>query len=419
MSPEESIILEQVTEEETAPAEPMIRVRSLTRVFGEEPEKAIELYRAGRSKQEIFKETGSTVALIDISFDVMRGETFVLMGLSGSGKSTLLRCINRIIEPTSGEVWIDGKDIVPMGEEELREVRRRKLGMIFQNFALLPHRTVLENVAFGLEIQGVPLEERHRKAGEMLQMVGLGGYEDSMPDELSGGMKQRVGLARALTSDPDILLMDEAFSALDPLIRREMQDELLDLQQRLGKTIVFVTHDLDEALKLGDRIALMKDGAIVQIGTPEEILTSPENEYVEKFVADVDLTRVLTAGVVMRRAEPVAQWTAGPRVALHLMEEHDISCIFVVSRQRQLRGRVTLDDAVEAVRKGKRLEDILITDVPKVTPTTSLSDIISLVVKNPYPVAVVDDAGRLVGSISRGAVLAALARKGEDTNATA
>ena len=195
MTREESIILEQVTEEETAPAEPMIRVRSLTRVFGEEPEKAIELYRAGRSKQEIFKETGSTVALIDISFDVMRGETFVLMGLSGSGKSTLLRCINRIIEPTSGEVWIDGKDIVPMGEEELREVRRRKLGMIFQNFALLPHRTVLENVAFGLEIQGVPLEERHRKAGEMLQMVGLGGYEDSMPDELSGGMKQRVGLA--------------------------------------------------------------------------------------------------------------------------------------------------------------------------------------------------------------------------------
>ena len=213
MTQEESIIVEQVTEEETAPVEPMIRVRNLTRVFGEEPEKAIELYRAGRSKQEIFEETGSTVALIDISFDVMRGETFVLMGLSGSGKSTLLRCINRIIEPTSGEVWIDGKEIVRMDDEELREVRRRKLGMIFQNFALLPHRTVLENIAFGLEIQGVPLEERHRKAREMLQMVGLGGYEDSMPDELSGGMKQRVGLARALTSGPDILLMDEAFSA--------------------------------------------------------------------------------------------------------------------------------------------------------------------------------------------------------------
>ncbi|MDI6867335.1 glycine betaine/L-proline ABC transporter ATP-binding protein [Methanoculleus sp.] len=399
--------------------EPIIRVRNLTKVFGHDPEKALELYRAGRSKQEIFEETGSTVALIDISFEVSRGEIFVLMGLSGSGKSTLLRCINRIIEPTAGEIWIDGKDIVRIDNDELREIRRRKLGMIFQNFALLPHRTVLDNVAFGLEIQGVPVEERHSKARDMLQMVGLGGYEESMPDELSGGMKQRVGLARALTSDPDILLMDEAFSALDPLIRRDMQDELLELQQRLGKTIIFVTHDLDEALKLGDRIALMKDGAIVQIGTPEGILNSPENEYVEKFVADVDLTRVLTAGDVMRRPEPVAQWTAGPRVALHLMEEHDISCIFVVSRQRILRGRVTLDDTVEAVKRGKQLGDILITDVPKVTTTTPLSDIISLVVENPYPVAVVDDAGRLVGSISRGAILAALARKGVDTNATA
>jgi len=416
---EESIIFEQVSEEETTSVEPIIRVRNLTKVFGQDLEKALELYRAGRSKQEIFEETGSTVALIDISFEVSRGEIFVLMGLSGSGKSTLLRCINRIIEPTAGEIWIDGKDIARMDDDELREIRRRKLGMIFQNFALLPHRTVLDNVAFGLEIQGVSVEERHSKAREMLQMVGLGGYEESMPDELSGGMKQRVGLARALTSDPDILLMDEAFSALDPLIRRDMQDELLELQQRLGKTIIFVTHDLDEALKLGDRIALMKDGAIVQIGTPEGILTSPENEYVERFVADVDLTRVLTAGDVMRRAEPVAQWTAGPRVALHLMEEHDISCIFVVSRQRILRGRVTLDDTVEAVKRGKQLGDILITDVPKVTPTTPLSDIISLVVENPYPVAVVDDAGRLVGSISRGAILAALARKGVDTNATA
>lgn len=414
-----SIIFEQVSEEETGSVEPIIRVRNLTKVFGHDPEKALELYRAGRSKQEIFEETGSTVALIDISFEVSRGEIFVLMGLSGSGKSTLLRCINRIIEPTAGEIWIDGKDIVRIDNDELREIRRRKLGMIFQNFALLPHRTVLDNVAFGLEIQGVPVEERHSKARDMLQMVGLGGYEESMPDELSGGMKQRVGLARALTSDPDILLMDEAFSALDPLIRRDMQDELLELQQRLGKTIIFVTHDLDEALKLGDRIALMKDGAIVQIGTPEGILNSPENEYVEKFVADVDLTRVLTAGDVMRRPEPVAQWTAGPRVALHLMEEHDISCIFVVSRQRILRGRVTLDDTVEAVKRGKQLGDILITDVPKVTTTTPLSDIISLVVENPYPVAVVDDAGRLVGSISRGAILAALARKGVDTNATA
>ncbi|MFA6671919.1 MULTISPECIES: glycine betaine/L-proline ABC transporter ATP-binding protein [unclassified Methanoculleus] len=394
-------------------------MKGLTKVFGQDPGKALELHRSGRSKQEIYKETGSTLALDNVSFEVMPGETFVLMGLSGSGKSTLLRCINRLIDPTEGEIRIDGEDVVRMNREELQATRRRKLGMIFQSFALLPHRTVLDNVAFGLEIQGIPADERHKKAEEVLQMVGLGGYGASMPGELSGGMKQRVGLARALTSDPDILLMDEAFSALDPLIRRDMQDELLEIQQRLGKTIVFVTHDLDEALKLGDRIALMKDGAIVQIGTPEEILTNPENAYVEKFVADVDLTRVLSASDVMRHPEPVAQCTAGPRVALHLMEEHDIPGIFVVTRQRLLRGRVTLDDAVEAVKKGKAMAEILITDIPVVAPDASLSDIISLIVGSPYPVAVADDTGRLKGVISRGAILAALARKGEDINATA
>jgi glycine betaine/proline transport system ATP-binding protein len=415
---EGSVIFEEIPIEYTRSLQPIISVRDLTKVFGQDPEKALELHRTGRSKQEIYEETGSTLALDDVSFDVMPGETFVLMGLSGSGKSTLLRCINRIIDPTEGEILIGGEDIVGMGHEELRTTRRRKLGMIFQGFALLPHRTVLDNVAFGLEIQGVPAEERHAKAEEVLQMVGLGGYGASMPGELSGGMKQRVGLARALTSDPDVLLVDEAFSALDPLIRRDMQDELLDLQQRLGKTIIFVTHDLDEALKLGDRIALMKDGAIVQIGTPEEILTNPENAYVEKFVADVDLTRVLSASDVMRRPEPVAQCTAGPRVALHLMEEHDITGVFVVTRQRLLRGLVTLEAAAGAVKKGKELQEVLITDVPVVAPDASLSDIISLIVESPYPVAVVDDTGRLRGVISRGAILAALARKGEDINAT-
>lgn len=419
MKLEGSVIFEEIPIEYTRSLQPIISVRDLTKVFGQDPEKALELHRTGRSKQEIYEETGSTLALDDVSFDVMPGETFVLMGLSGSGKSTLLRCINRIIDPTEGEILIGGEDIVGMGHEELRTTRRRKLGMIFQGFALLPHRTVLDNVAFGLEIQGVPAEERHAKAEEVLQMVGLGGYGASMPGELSGGMKQRVGLARALTSDPDVLLMDEAFSALDPLIRRDMQDELLDLQQRLGKTIIFVTHDLDEALKLGDRIALMKDGAIVQIGTPEEILTNPENAYVEKFVADVDLTRVLSASDVMRRPEPVAQCTAGPRVALHLMEEHDITGVFVVTRQRLLRGLVTLEAAAGAVKKGKELQEVLITDVPVVAPDASLSDIISLIVESPYPVAVVDDTGRLRGVISRGAILAALARKGEDINATA
>lgn len=419
MKLEGSVIFEKRPIEDTTPLQPIIRVRNLTKVFGQNPEKALELHRKGRSKQEILEETGSTLALTNVSFDVMPGETFVLMGLSGSGKSTLLRCINRLIKPTKGEIRIDGEEIVGMDQEELRMIRRRKLGMIFQSFALLPHRTVLDNVAFGLEIQGVPVEERHKKAEEVLQMVGLGGYGASMPGELSGGMKQRVGLARALTSDPDVLLMDEAFSALDPLIRRDMQDELLDLQQRLEKTIIFVTHDLDEALKLGDRIALMKDGAIVQVGTPEEILTNPENAYVEKFVADVDLTRVYSASDVMRRPEPVARCTAGPRVALHLMEEHDIGSVFVVDRERRLKGLVTLEDTLKAVRAGRGLGEIVTTEVPTVALDTPLTDIISLIAGSPYPVAVVDDESRLRGLVFRGAILGALARKGGDVDGSA
>ncbi len=419
MKLEGTVIFEKISTEDSIALQPIASVQGLTKVFGPDPGKALALHRSGHSKQEIHEKTGATLALNNVSFEIMRGETFVLMGLSGSGKSTLLRCINRLIEPTEGKILIDGEDIVGMNQEELRTTRRRKLGMIFQSFALLPHRTVLDNVAFGLEIQGIPTDERRKRAEEVLQMVGLGGYGASMPDELSGGMKQRVGLARALTSDPDILLMDEAFSALDPLIRRDMQDELLDLQQRLEKTIIFVTHDLDEALKLGDRIALMKDGAIVQIGTPEEILTNPENAYVERFVADVDLTRVYSASDVMRRPEPVARCTAGPRVALHLMEEHDIGSVFVVDRERRLKGLVTLEATLEAVRVGRGIQEIITTEIPTAALDTPLTDIISLIARSPYPVAVVDEENRLRGLVFRGAILAALARKGEDIDATA
>jgi len=394
-------------------------VEGLTRVFGQDPQKALELRNSGCSKEEIYEETGDTLALYNVSFEVMPGEIFVLMGLSGSGKSTLLRCINRLIEPTGGRILIDGEDIVGMSQEELRAVRRRKLGMIFQSFALLPHRTVLDNVVFGLEVQGIPEDERYQRGEELLRMVGLGDYGASMPSHLSGGMKQRVGLARALAGDPEILLMDEAFSALDPLIRREMQDELLDLQQRLNRTIIFVTHDLDEALKLGDRIALMRDGEIVQVGTPEEILTNPENAYVERFVAGVDMTKVLSASDVMRHPEPVARCTAGPRVALHLMEEHDIGSVFVVDRGRRLKGLVTLDGTLEAVRAGRGLEEIITTDIPTVALDTPLTDIISVIAGSPYPVAVVDDENRLQGLVFRGAILGALARKGGDVNGSA
>ncbi|KUG20567.1 MAG: glycine betaine/L-proline ABC transporter ATP-binding protein [Methanomicrobiaceae archaeon] len=392
-----------------------IQVEHLSKIFGQKTDEAVRLLSSGCSKKEILEKTGQTIGLNNVSFEVCQGEIFVLMGLSGCGKSTLLRCINRLIEPTGGRLSIDGKDVISMDAERLRTLRRRTLGMIFQSFALLPHRTILDNVAFGLEIQGVPREERHKKAEEALQLVGLEGYETSMPQQLSGGMKQRVGLARALASDPDILLMDEPFSALDPLIRRDMQNELLDLHQRLGKTIIFVTHDLDEALKLGDRIALMKDGEIVQVGTAEEILMNPTNEYVEKFVADVDMAKVLTAADVMKRPEPTVSCEAGPRVALRLMEEHGISSLFVVTRQRTLRGLVMIDDVVRALKQSsKTLEGIIIADTPVVQTDTPVTEIISVCADSRYPIGVTDADGKFRGIIVRGSILAALARKGGD-----
>ncbi|MCQ1538028.1 glycine betaine/L-proline ABC transporter ATP-binding protein [Methanocalculus taiwanensis] len=392
--------------------EVQIDVNKLSKIFGSRPEKALQMLRDGQSKNEILEKTGQTVGLNDISFQVFKGEIFVLMGLSGCGKSTLLRCLNRLIDPTAGSIVINGNDIVTMNDDEIREFRRKQAGMIFQNFALLPHRTVLDNVAFGLEIQGIELEERHRKAAEALNLVGLAGYEQSMPDQLSGGMKQRVGLARALASDAEILLMDEAFSALDPLIRRDMQDELIDLQERLNKTIIFVTHDLDEALKLGTRIALMKDGKIIQIGTSEEILMNPSNDYVERFVADVDMTRVLTAQDVMKKADPVISCKSGPRLAARLMKEYGISSLFVVTQHRLLKGIVQIDDVVEAVKNDhKTLENIVINDLPQIHLNTPLGEIIPIIADSKFPLPVVDEDTRLKGIIVRGSVLSALARK--------
>ncbi len=396
-----------------------VSVKNLVKVFGDNPDRALKMLEEGKSKEEILKATRNTVGVYNVSFDVEAGETFVLMGLSGSGKSTLLRCINRLIEPTSGQILIDGEDITKAGEPELRQFRRRKLGMVFQRFALFPHRTVLANVAFGLEIQGMDKEERLAKARQVLEVVGLKGWEDSMPSQLSGGMQQRVGLARALASDPDILLMDEAFSALDPLIRKGMQDELLALQASLNKTIIFVTHDIDEALKIGDRIALMKDGAIIQTGTPEEILTNPANEYVAKFVEDVDMSKVLTAEGVMKKADAVVTVKDGPRQAMRLMKENGISSIFVVSRDRKLAGIVVADDALKAIKEDKsNLDDIIIRDVPIVSPETPLMDLIPVMAKSRFPIAVVDAQKRLMGIIVRGSILAGMVRKGGDAGDT-
>lgn len=384
-----------------------IKVSDVTKIFGKSSKKALQLIKEGKSKEQILKETGSTVGVNRASFEVKSGEIFVIMGLSGSGKSTLVRLLNRLIEPTIGQVEIDGKDVVKMNKEELREVRRKKLSMVFQKFALFPHRTVLENTEYGLEIQGVEKADRGKKALEALELVGLKGYENQYPSQLSGGMQQRVGLARALANDPDILLMDEAFSALDPLIRKDMQDELLELQSTMEKTIVFITHDLDEALRIGDRIALMKDGNIVQIGTPEEILMNPSNEYVERFVEDVDLSKVLTAGHVMKRAETV-QVDKGPRVALKLMKNLGISSIYVVDKQQKLLGAITAKDALKAAEENQLLQSFIDKDINVVGTETVLNDLFEKVSEATIPVAVTDEKNRLKGILIKGAVIGAL-----------
>ncbi|MBT2733207.1 glycine betaine/L-proline ABC transporter ATP-binding protein [Bacillus sp. ISL-7] len=391
-----------------------ISVRNVTKIFGK-PKKALQLLQSGETKQSILKKTGATVGVNQATFDVESGEIFVIMGLSGSGKSTLVRMLNRLIDPTDGEVLIDGMDIVKMKKEHLRDVRRQKISMVFQKFALLPHRTVLENTEYGLEVQGVPKETRINKAMDALKLVGLDGYEFQFPKQLSGGMQQRVGLARALANDADILLMDEAFSALDPLIRKDMQDELLELQSTMKKTIVFITHDLDEALRIGDRIALMKDGSIVQIGTPEEILMNPSNDYVERFVEDVDLSKVLTAGHVMKRAEAVSV-EKGPRVALQMMRDLGISSIYVVDRKKRLLGAITAADAKEAIDRNKGIIDILQADVSTVSPDTLLTDLFEKVSIATIPVAVVDHMRRLNGILVRGAVIGALAGNNDSIN---
>ncbi len=401
--------MEEIQEEEPQ-KNIKVSVRNLTKIFGNRPEDALRLVDEGERKQDIFEKTQQNVALRSVSFDVYEGELFVLMGLSGCGKSTLLRCINRLIEPTSGTIEIDGTDVVAMNEDELRQMRRTKIGMIFQNFALLPHRTILENVAFGLEIQNIPVEEREEKARGAIELVGLSGYEESYPSGLSGGMQQRVGLARALASDADILLMDEAFSALDPMIRRDMQDELIELQARMNKTIIFVSHDLDEALKLGDRIGLMKDGIIAQLGTAEDLLQNPRCDYVERFVEGVNLSRVLVAKDVMKRPSPLLPPDSGPRNALRLMEEYGISSIFVAGKDRVFRGIVTVDGAVEAKRRDVLLKEVMVTDSPTVLLDTPAQELMPIMAGTAYPVAVLDSERKLKGIIVRGSLLAGLAR---------
>ncbi len=394
-----------------------IIVEHLFKIFGDHPEKALKLYKEGLSKDDIMEKTRQTIGVADVSFTVNEGEILVIMGLSGSGKSTLVRCINRLIEPSYGKITLDGVDVTTLSSEALRKLRQERFGMVFQHFALFPRRTVIKNVEYGLEIQKVPPPVREEKAIQALEQVGLKGWEDSYPGQLSGGMQQRVGLARALALDPDIMLMDEAFSALDPLIRRDMQDELLDLQERVQKTIIFISHDLDEALKLGDRIILMKDGKIVQEGTAEDILTNPADEYVEKFVEDVDLSKVITAETVMKNPLEVASFAHdGPKAALWKMKKAGISSIFV-QHKGKVQGIVNADDAARALKNGEKdLTGILRTDIVTVTPDTLASELFPLLAES-SPVAVVNTEGKLKGVIVKGSLIAALS-EGVNNNGT-
>lgn len=382
---------------------PKIQVENLYKVFGAKSEKAIAMLRDGAGKKEVMEKLGVNVGVSNASFTIHEKEIFVIMGLSGSGKSTLLRLINRLIEPSAGKVLVGGKDVTAMSQKELRTLRQDNMSMVFQNFGLFPHRSVLENVAYPLSIRGLDKDLIEKKAQAAVQTVGLAGYEAYYPDELSGGMQQRVGLARALAGDAEILLMDEAFSALDPLIRKDMQDELLELQESMEKTIVFITHDLNEALKLGNRIAIMRDGEVIQVGTPEEILTDPVNTYVERFTEDAVISRVITVRQIMKEPYTV-RIDRGPRFALKLMNQYGVSDLFVINAKREVLGLVSAQEMIRARDAGEDIGAHMETDVPTLSPEDILEDTVMVAAETRRPIAVVEN-NRLIGAAIKGAIL--------------
>lgn len=388
-----------------------LTVKNLYKIFGPHPKAALKLHGKGLSKEEIFAETGSTVAVADVNLEIYEGEIFVIMGLSGSGKSTLVRLFNRLIEPSGGQVLIDGEDVVAMDEARLRQVRREKISMVFQSFALMPHLTNRRNVAFGLELAGVAEAERNERAQAALEQVGLGAYGDSYPDELSGGMRQRVGLARALANNPAILLMDEAFSALDPLIRTEMQDELINLQAHEKRTIVFISHDLDEAMRIGNRIAIMQGGNVVQVGTPDEILRQPANDYVRSFFKEVNVSQVYTAGDLARRTQLTFPHRAGQdnmRSFLKRMRDHDREYGFLLDDEKHFVGVISADSLKEAIIRQEPIRAAVLPDLAAVKADTPIRDMLNTAAQFPCPVPVVDAQGRHIGSVSKVALLETL-----------
>ncbi|CAA0105662.1 Glycine betaine/proline betaine transport system ATP-binding protein ProV [BD1-7 clade bacterium] len=391
-----------------------IEVKNLYKIFGNKPRLALNMLDEGLLKNDIFDKTGMTVGVNDANLQIYAGEIFVVMGLSGSGKSTLVRLLNRLIEPTAGQVIIDGQDISGVDTKTLRDIRRKKISMVFQSFALMPHLTVADNVAFGLELDGKDKVERLAKAEAALAQVGLAAYGESYPDELSGGMQQRVGLARALANDPDILLMDEAFSALDPLIRTEMQDELVSLQSEHQRTIVFISHDLDEAMRIGDRIAIMQGGDVVQVGTPDEILHNPKNDYIRSFFHGVDVGNVFSAADIARKTQVTVITKSDsktPRVACQLLEDHDRDFGYVLNQAKQLQGVVSLDSLNDAIDNQRNLASACLDDMKTIPADTPIGDILALVASIPYPVPVVSEDNKYLGAISRSTLLKTLHRE--------
>jgi len=395
-----------------------IKLEHVSKIFGSDPKSVIPMIEEGKSKHDILEETGHTVGVYDASLDIKQGEVFVVMGLSGSGKSTLIRCLNLLNKPTTGSVYIDGQDIADGNKEKLKKVRQEKVAMVFQHFGLFDHRTILANVEYGLEIRKMSKEERREIALKNIEVVGLKGYEDQYPSQLSGGMQQRVGLARALANDPDILLMDEPFSALDPLIRREMQAELVNLQKELQKTIVFITHDVNEAFRLGDRIAVMRDGRVVQVGTPEEIIDEPANDYIVDFIQDIDRSKVFQAKHIMSEARMTVTTNDTTNEAVKKMRESSLSSIFVLDNEEKLAGIITIDDAVKAIKQERTVESILNKDIEKVDEDEYVNDIIAKSLQTKYPLAVVDNEQKLQGIILRVHVLSGLISDAEENNVT-
>ncbi|RNF51125.1 proline/glycine betaine ABC transporter ATP-binding protein ProV [Marinomonas hwangdonensis] len=391
-----------------------LEVKNLYKIFGEHPKKALKMLEQGIDKDEIFKKTGQTVGVKDASLAIEEGEIFVVMGLSGSGKSTLVRLLNRLIEPTQGQVLIDGHDITKIDDKSLRDVRRSKISMVFQSFALMPHMNVLDNAAFGLELSGVGVQERQEKARSSLAQVGLESHAYSYPDELSGGMQQRVGLARALTNDPDILLMDEAFSALDPLIRTEMQDELVRLQSEHQRTVVFISHDLDEAMRIGDRIAIMQGGEVVQVGTPDDILHNPANDYVRSFFKGVDVSNVFSAKDIASKSKLTLikkDSSEGLRSGLQLLNEHERDYGYVIDKSNRFIGVVSASSLHDVIKNKQTLAEAIIEDVQAISADTSIRDIISIVAQAPCAVPVIDEQQKYVGVVSKARLLETLDRE--------